>query len=121
MFNTIVTTMKTKVNLGMILMLGLTAYCSYYVRDIHNTRTQLLRYYDKKIQAARVDYAYNVVVFGLKEVHNPAESYELIQMWKTDNWGAQIGAVQILCQYDKTRLDNILTTDISTSVCRITS
>jgi hypothetical protein len=65
-------------------------------------------------------YAYprEVIKYGLADARSDADVLGKIQQWKHDAWGAQIGALRVLCSRDRHFVDS-LTTQSSNGICRL--
>jgi hypothetical protein len=66
-------------------------------------------------------YAYPtaVVQYGLINAKTDEEVLALVERWKRDEWGAQIGALRVLCSKSVDRVEAIGGQVLATKMCRI--
>ena len=66
-------------------------------------------------------YAYPsaVVSYGLISAKTDDEVLTLVERWKRDEWGAQIGALRVLCAKSIDRVEAIGGPNLATKMCRI--
>ncbi|MBF2748270.1 hypothetical protein ISN41_09185 [Enterobacter bugandensis] len=71
------------------------------------------------IDDAAYAYPRAVIVYGLSSAQNDAEVLATIEKWKTDSWGAQIGALRVLCGKDRHFVNSLGGGDTGARVCRV--
>lgn len=69
----------------------------------------------------RAAYAYprEVVAYGLVEAKTDEDVLNTIQIWKHDAWGAQIGALRVLCKNDRYFVNSLGGGDTGAKICRV--
>ena len=78
-------------------------------------------FYQGAQRADDAAYAYPtaVVQYGLINAKNDDDVLALVERWKRDEWGAQIGALRVLCEKSIDRVDAIGNPELSAKICRI--
>ena len=66
-----------------------------------------------------VQYEYKMMQFAMKDLDAPNEAVTLVRQWQDDKWGAQIAAIQVLCERGYDKLTGLVGTDSASSMCRI--
>ncbi len=66
-----------------------------------------------------VAFAYKVIEYGLHEARSEEDVYSIIKIWDKEKWGAQIGALKLLCEKDSKNLDKIMVESTKVNVCRL--
>nr|WP_240354831.1 hypothetical protein [Pectobacterium brasiliense] len=72
-----------------------------------------------RITEARVAYPRSVIAYGLAPAKTNDDVVSTVEMWKRDAWGAQIGALRVLCESDRNFIDSLGGADTGARVCRI--
>lgn len=114
LFVTIIEMFKLRVNLGLVVTVMLLCYNIEQVEAIKG-----------KVESmniiATTAYPYNVIKYGLKGSDSEADIYATIRKWREDDWGAQIGAMQTLCEKNPKRLGILMNKDTLRRACRISN
>lgn len=74
---------------------------------------------NSRINSAAYAYPRAVVSYGLANAKTDDEVISTVETWKRDSWGAQIGALRVLCEKDRDYVDSLGGSDVVTRVCRI--
>lgn len=66
-------------------------------------------------------YAYPMAVieYGLAEAKTDDDVIALVEKWGVDLWGAQIGALRVVCEKDPRRLDKFGGEQLTARMCRV--
>ena len=112
MFTSLIEAFKTPVNLGVILIVGVTVFNIGQVQDLRKGNGEL-------IKKSTTEYAFTVVAYGLKDAKNEQEIIGQIVQWRRDKWGAQIGAINIVCRIDPSRLEGLMERPTAIKACRL--
>lgn len=75
---------------------------------------------NSRISAAEHAYPRSVVSYGLSNARTDDDVIATVEIWKRDAWGAQIGALRVLCESDRDYVDSLGGHDVGARVCRIT-
>lgn len=69
---------------------------------------------------AEAKYAYPraVAVYGLAGAKTDEEITAAVEQWKRDGWGAQIGAMRVLCGGDRAFVDQLGGANVGAKLCR---
>lgn len=72
-------------------------------------------------RADEAAYAYPtaVVQYGLIGAKTDDDVIALVERWKRDEWGAQIGALRVLCDKSASRVEVIGGPALAAKICRI--
>lgn len=73
---------------------------------------------DDRITAAAYAYPRSVITYGLTSAKSDEDVIQIVEKWKSDSWGAQIGALRVLCEKDRKFIDS-LGSSVGARVCRI--
>ncbi|KHS77119.1 hypothetical protein QT13_01845 [Pectobacterium brasiliense] len=74
---------------------------------------------DARITSAAYAYPRSVISYGLAPAKTDEAVISTVEMWKQDSWGAQIGALRVLCDNDRKFIDSLGGADTGARVCRI--
>lgn len=74
---------------------------------------------DSRITAAGTEYPRAVISYGLAPAKTNDEVVSTVEMWKRDAWGAQIGALRVLCENDRKFIESLGGAETGARVCRI--
>ena len=80
---------------------------------------QVMTSVSDSIDHAAYAYPRSVVQYGLTDVKTDAEVMARIEQWKSDAWGAQIGALRVLCARDPDFVASLTATQSASAVCRV--
>ncbi|SHI09924.1 hypothetical protein SAMN05428958_11616 [Pantoea sesami] len=72
-----------------------------------------------RIDDAAYAYPREVISYGLIGAKNDDDVIALIERWKSDEWGAQIGALRVLCANDRDFVDSLGGGDTGAKICRV--
>ncbi|MEI7219108.1 hypothetical protein WCT79_19110 [Pectobacterium carotovorum] len=75
---------------------------------------------NSRINSAAYAYPRAVVSYGLTNAKTDDEVIATVETWKRDAWGAQIGALRVLCENDRDYVNSLGGSDVGARVCRIT-
>lgn len=70
-----------------------------------------------KVDAATY-YAKDLITKSLEDASNKDEIIEDIEMWKTQGWTAQLSALNINCELDKTFVNSLVGSSNTAEICR---
>lgn len=104
---------KKQINLGTLLILVAIGFNYSQIHQLQQNTQGLAK-------AVATEYAFDVIAYGFKGAQSDEEILKLVAQWHRDEWGAQIGALQTLCDVAPRRLDGIVGEQLATRVCRIT-
>lgn len=76
-------------------------------------------YANDRIDRAAYAYPREVITYGLAGTQTDEEVINTIQQWKRDSWGAQIGALHVLCKHDRRFIDSLGGGDTGAKICRV--
>ncbi|MEQ9888853.1 hypothetical protein ABRP55_20230 [Pectobacterium zantedeschiae] len=79
----------------------------------------LFSFIDSRIDAAAYSYPRTVVSYGLIAAKTDDEVISTVEVWKKDAWGAQIGALRVLCDSDRNYINSLGGEDVGARICRI--
>ena len=71
------------------------------------------------VKNTSVQYEYKMMQFAMKDLDSPTGAVTLVRQWQDDKWGAQIAAVQVLCDRGYEKLTGLVGTTSASSMCRI--
>ena len=74
---------------------------------------------DWKFKDARTAYAMSVLEINLRALDNEDKIYAAVETWKRDEWGAQLGALRVICNTDYAKLDQFGPRDFTITLCRL--
>lgn len=74
---------------------------------------------DRRINDAAYAYPREIVSYGLTFANSDDEVMETIQKWKDDRWGAQIGALRVLCVKDFAFVGSLGGDGTGQRICRL--
>ena len=74
---------------------------------------------NSRINSAAYAYPRSVVSYGLASSNTDDEVISTVELWKKDAWGAQIGALRVLCDNDRAFVDSLGGENVGARVCRI--
>ncbi|MGP2469980.1 hypothetical protein V1956_15480 [Yersinia sp. 2540 StPb PI] len=74
---------------------------------------------NSRINSAAYAFPRAVVAYGLANSKTDDELISTVEIWKRDSWGAQIGALRVLCENDRNYIDALGGVDVGARVCRI--
>jgi len=63
-------------------------------------------------------YPKAVISYGLAGAKTDDEITATVELWKRDHWGAQIGALRVLCDADRAYVDQLGGTTVGARLCR---
>ena len=75
---------------------------------------------EASLRKATTDYAYNVIAINFHNAETHEDILALVEQWKKDEWGAQLGALRTICEADPDRLLTIGTAQQVAALCRLT-
>ncbi|MFT8211564.1 MAG: hypothetical protein ACMZI0_15115 [Symbiopectobacterium sp.] len=75
---------------------------------------------NSRINSAEHAYPRAVVSYGLANAKTDDELITTVETWKRDAWGAQIGALRVLCEKDRDYVNSLGGNDVGARICRIT-
>lgn len=75
---------------------------------------------NSRINSAAYAYPRAVVSYGLANAKTDDEVIATVETWKRDAWGAQVGALRVLCENDRDYVNSLGGSDVGARVCRIT-
>jgi len=74
---------------------------------------------ERRISDAAYAYPREIVSYGLTYANSDDEVMATIQKWKDDRWGAQIGALRVLCAKDFTFVKSLGGDGTGQRICRL--
>lgn len=74
---------------------------------------------NSRINSAAYAYPRSVVSYGLAGAKTDDEVISTVELWKKDAWGAQIGALRVLCDNDRAFVNSLGGESVGARVCRI--
>lgn len=72
---------------------------------------------DYKTQEAKTAYALAVLEMQFRSLDSEQQIIDMVNVWKKDSWGAQLGALRVVCETDPLLLDKFGTR--SYALCRL--
>ncbi|CAL9955633.1 hypothetical protein VPHK225_0011 [Vibrio phage K225] len=112
MFTNLVEAFKTKMNLGIIILIILTLFNVQQVNELKVGSGELLK-------KSTTEYAFTVIAYGLKDAQNEQDIIAQVITWRRDKWGAQIGAINTVCRVDPDRLNDLMERPTAVKACRL--
>lgn len=109
--------MKKCITFMFILSLTLIAYTEYRI----STNTRSIRaVVGQLVNASMQDqgYAERVLDVAFHEMKDEQEMRDVVDIWWKDKWGAQIGALRIICERNPDVLLKSMTADTQKTLCR---
>jgi len=73
----------------------------------------------KRANYTSVEYAYEVIAFGLSNAASSDDISKQIATWHHDKWGAQVAALRAVCREQPTLLLKIMGNDDAKRACRL--
>jgi len=108
-----------QMKIGIFLMVILSCVCVYSTISVKNSVDELNSNINNAKLEATLLYPMNVINYGLNEASSTEEVLNLIKKWHDDEWGAQIGALQTVCDTSPESLLAIMTAKDQVEVCRL--
>lgn len=71
------------------------------------------------IDNAAYAYPREIIIYGLTSARTDEEIISTIEDWRARAWGAQIGALRVLCEKDRAFVDGLGGGDVGARICRI--
>lgn len=116
--DTILQISEKKVSVAFIIM----ALCTFSNLLLTNKAVNAVETLATKIENSELDamleYPMNVIEYGLQDTTSAQDVQDQITIWVQDKWGAQIGAIETVCDNDISRLHEVMSEDLSIEVCR---
>ncbi|MPW29304.1 hypothetical protein F9L16_09860 [Agarivorans sp. B2Z047] len=99
---------KQKVTLKDVFIISLVVYTAMETTEI-----------SEKVETYSTQYAFDVLSYGFKDLGSDAEIKAQVKEWHKNDWGAQIAAIQVICDASPTRLEVLMSKQLSKEVCRL--
>lgn len=112
MLRSLVDAFKTQANLGVIVLILMTMHNIQQVNIIKTDTSELLK-------KSMTEYAFTVIAYGLKDAQNEQDIIAEVLKWRKDEWGAQIGAINVVCRVDPSRLEGLMENSTMLKACRL--
>lgn len=74
---------------------------------------------DYKLKGAKTAYALAVLEINLRGFEDDKQIYAAVAQWKKDSWGAQLGALRVVCETDAAMLEVFGSRDMTLTLCRL--
>lgn len=74
---------------------------------------------DWKFKEVRTAYALSVLEINFRSLDSEDKMYKAVEQWKKDYWGAQLGALRVVCETDYTMLDRFGPRTFTITLCRL--
>jgi hypothetical protein len=74
---------------------------------------------DWKFKEVRTAYALSVLEINFRSLDSEKQMYDAVAQWKLDSWGAQLGALRVVCETDHTQLDQFGPRAFTITLCRL--
>lgn len=116
--DTILQISEKKVSIAFIIMVT----CTFSNLMLTNKAVHAVEALSSRIENSKLDamleYPMNVIQYGLQDTTSDQDVQDQITIWVQDKWGAQIGAIETICDTDISRLHEVMSEDLSIEVCR---
>lgn len=109
---------EQKVNIGIAIMFVLTLYSNYLVIVMGNKIEDLSVKLENAELEVMLEYPMNVIEYGLQDATTDEQVQNQITTWINDKWGAQIGALETVCDNDISKLNSLMSEELAREVCR---
>lgn len=73
----------------------------------------------QRIDYAAYAYPQSVVIYNLKDAKDSDEMLRLVKEWHSLHWGAQIAALQVLCDKNRSFVNQLAGQESATKICRV--
>lgn len=74
---------------------------------------------DWKFKEVRTAYALSVLEINFRSIDSEADMYKAVKQWKVDSWGAQLGALRVICETDYSMLDRFGPRTFTITLCKL--
>lgn len=103
-----------------LILFGLQTWNSYVTKEnFHETKKGLDRL-SSAVEYQTYDFPERLISRGFSGAESGADAIAKTQEWKVNGWGAQLTALNILCdQEDRVNLSRIVDKETAVSICRI--
>ena len=112
MFQHLVDAFKTQMNLGIVVVIILSLV---NLQQTNTLRTKAEDLYKN----ATTEYAFTVVAYELKDAKDERDVIAQVIEWRNKNWGAQIGAINVVCRVDPKRMHQLMDPSTAIKACRL--
>lgn len=108
-----------KVTIGVLLMFIMTCVSAFVSMDTNIKITDTIKANRVELEKATTMHSYNMLKFNLKNVDSMASVKLEIQKWYEEEWGAQISALQTVCEVSPLKLNTLMTEDVKIFACKL--
>lgn len=110
---------EQKISVGIAFMLVMTIITTVTTVDTNAKLKETIAINQHEVAKATTTLSYNIIKFNLKDIQNMNDVKNEIDLWYEQKWGAQIGALQTLCDVFPSRLDSLMTEDVKVYACKL--